>query len=105
MSLNSHNITSIIKDDEIDPRFYSLPNPEKDNIEICHEFFDNMEEISENINFRTITNISLNRKNESQNEVNETQNELKETQNEIYNEQNWWNEQNGTYNEQEQNGV
>jgi len=96
MSLNSHNIVSIKIDNEIDPRFYHLPNPENDNIENFHEFFEDMEEVSENINFIAIGNTRQNGQNE--NEIHsEIQNNLNKTQNETLN------EQNGTYNEHEQN--
>ena len=100
MSLNNHNIVSIKIDDEIDPRFYHLPNPENDNIENFHEFFEDMEEVSENINSIAIGNIRQNGQNEIHNEI---QNNLNKTQNETLNELNLQNEQNGTYNEHEQN--
>ena len=96
MSLNSHNIVSIKIDNEIDPRFYHLPNPENDNIENFHEFFEDMEEVSEGVNFIAIGNTRQNGQNE--NEIHsEIQNNLNKTQNETLN------EQNGTYNEHEQN--
>ena len=84
MSLNSQYIGSIKEDNEIDPRFFHLPNPENDNIENLQGIFDNIEEVSENMNFRAIANINQDEQNETQKELNETHNE----QNEIQNEQN-----------------
>ena len=71
MSLNSQYIGSIKEDDEIDPRFFHLSNPENDNIENLQGIFDNIEEASENMNFRAIANINQDEQNEIQNEQNE----------------------------------
>ena len=88
MSLNSQYIGSIKEDDEIDPRFFHLSNPENDNIENLQGIFDNIEEASENMNFRAIANINQDEQNEIQKEVNEIQNVTHNEQNDIQNEQN-----------------
>ena len=80
MSLNSHYISSIKEDDEIDPGLIHFPNPENDNIENFQGNFVKIEESSENMNFRAIANINQNEQNETQKELNETQNELNEIQ-------------------------
>ena len=87
MSLNSQYIGSIKENDEIDPRFFHLPNPENDNIENLQEIFDNIEEASENMNFRAIANINQDEQKEIQKEVNEIQNVTHNEQNDIQNEQ------------------
>lgn len=96
----SHNNSSIKEDNEIDPKFKPFPNPENDNIENFQEIFDNMEEVSENMNFSAIANINQVEQNETQNEIQielkENQDETHKEQNETQNEQNWQNEQNET---------
>ena len=90
MSLSSHYISSIKEDHEIDPRFLQLPNPENDNIENLQGLFDNIEESSENMNFRVIANINQDEQNEIQNEQNElilnSNHEEKEDKNDEYKE-------------------
>lgn len=92
----SHNNGSIKEDNEIDPKFNCFPIPENDNIENFQEIFDNMEEVSENINFSAIANISQVEQNETHNEIQIELNENHKDQNEAQSEHNWQKEQNET---------
>ena len=92
----SHNNCSIKEDNEIDPKFNCFPIPENDNIENFQEIFDNMEEVSENINFSAIANISQVEQNETHNEIQIELNENHKDQNEAQSEHNWQKEQNET---------
>ena len=82
----SHNNSSIKEDNEIDPKFNCFPIPENDNIENFQEIFDNMEEVSENINFSAIANISQVEQNETHNEIQIELNETHKDQNEAQSE-------------------
>ena len=82
----SHNNGSIKEDNEIDPKFNCFPIPENDNIENFQEIFDNMEEVSENINFSAIANISQVEQNETHNEIQIELNETHKDQNEAQSE-------------------
>jgi hypothetical protein len=82
----SHNNSSIKEDNEIDPKFKPFPNPENDNIENFQEIFDNMEEVSENMNFSAIANISQVEQNETHNEIQIELNETHKDQNEAQSE-------------------
>ena len=92
----SHNNGSIKEDNEIDPKFNCFPIPENDNIENFQEIFDNMEEVSENMNFSAIANISQVEQNETHNEIQIELNENHKDQNEAQSEHNWQKEQNET---------
>lgn len=61
----------------IDPRFYKLSNPVNDIIENLQGIFDNIEEASENINFRAIANINQDEQNETQNTIHNELNEIR----------------------------
>jgi hypothetical protein len=82
----SHNNGSIKEDNEIDPKFNCFPIPENDNIENFQEIFDNMEEVSENMNFSAIANISQVEQNETHNEIQIELNETHKEQNEAQSE-------------------
>ena len=82
----SHNNGSIKEDNEIDPKFNCFPIPENDNIENFQEIFDNMEEVSENMNFGSIANISQVEQNETHNEIQIELNETHKDQNEAQSE-------------------
>ena len=82
----SHNNSSIKEDNEIDPKFKPFPNPENDNIENFQEIFDNMEEVSENMNFSAIANINQVEQNETHNEIQIELNETHKDQNEAQSE-------------------
>lgn len=82
----SHNNGSIKEDNEIDPKFNCFPIPENDNIENFQEIFDNMEEVSENMNFSAIANISQVEQNETHNEIQIELNETHKDQNEAQSE-------------------
>lgn len=89
MNPNIFYTGSINEDDEIvDSRFYHLLNPEPDNFKNFRDFSDNLEELSEDLNFGAFINLSKIEQNETKNEVHNELNEAHNGQNEIQNELN-----------------